>query len=98
MTGVTCPDRKPVIVLGTLPTSKTGSSPVRQSVKVNGKWEKKQFSWPDEIDLYNIYTGGVVVSDQRTIAYVRLLEGVNLIDSWLMYEQSFIFAKHITRG
>ncbi|XP_068754290.1 piggyBac transposable element-derived protein 4-like [Montipora capricornis] len=68
-------DRKPVSVLATLPTSSTESSPVERSVKVNGKWEKKQFPRPGIIDLYNTYMGGVHVSDQRTVAYARLMKG-----------------------
>lgn len=68
-------DRKPVSVLATLPTSTTESSPVERSVKVNGKWEKKQSPRPGIIDLYNTYMGGVDVSDQRTVAYARLMKG-----------------------
>lgn len=64
LTCVTWRDRKPVSVLATLPTSTMDSSPVQRSVKVNGKWEKKQFSRPGVIDLYNTYMGGVDVSDQ----------------------------------
>ena len=75
LTCVTWRDRKPVSVLATLPTSTMDSSPVQRSVKVNGKWEKKQFSRPGVIDLYNTYMGGVDVSDQRTVAYARLMKG-----------------------
>ena len=75
LTCVTWRDRKPVSVLATLPTSTTDSSSVQRSVKVNGKWEKKQFFRPGVIDLYNTYMGGVDVSDQRTVAYARLMKG-----------------------
>ena len=75
LTCVTWRDRKPVSVLATLPTSTTESSPVERSVKVNGKWEKKQFPRPGIMDLYNTYMGGVDVSDQRTVAYARLMKG-----------------------
>ena len=75
LTCVTWHDRKPVSVLATLPTSTTDSSPVQRLVKVNGKWEKKQFSRPGLVDLYNTYMGGVDVSDQRTVAYARLMKG-----------------------
>ena len=75
LTCVTWRDRKPVSVLATLPTSTTESSPVERSVKVNGKWEKKQFPRPGIIDLYNTCMGGVDVSDQRTVAYARLMKG-----------------------
>ena len=74
LTCVTWRDRKPVSVLATLPTSTTDSSPVQRLVKVNGKWEK-QFSRPGVVDLYNTYMGGVDVSDQRTVAYARLMKG-----------------------
>ena len=75
LTCVTWRDRKPVSVLATLPTSTMDSSPVQRSVKVNGKWEKKQFSRPGVIVLYNTYMGGVDVSDQRAITYARLMKG-----------------------
>ena len=75
LTCVTWRDRRPVSVLATLPTSTTESSPVERSAKVNGKWEKKQFPRPGIIDLYNTYMGGVDVSDQRAVAYARLMKG-----------------------
>ena len=68
------------------------------------KWEegeKKQFSKPGVMDLYNTYMVGVDVSaDQQTIAYVRLMKGsvwyysVFLYD-WFMYEQSFVLVMHL---
>jgi len=48
---------------------------VQRSVKTNGKWEKKEFNRPGVIDLYNTYMGGVDVSDQRSVAYARLMKG-----------------------
>lgn len=75
LTCVTWRDRKPVSVLATLPTSKEDSSIVQRSVKANGKWEKKEFHRPGVIDLYNTFMGGVDVSDQRTVAYARLMKG-----------------------
>ena len=103
---VTWRDRKPVSVLGTLPTSTMDSNPVQQSVKVNRKWEKKQFSRPGVTDLYNTYKGGVDVCDQQTIAHVRLMKRsvwyyevfFDMIDCWFMNEQSFVLVRHITRG
>ena len=48
---------------------------MQRSVKANGKWEKKEFHRPGLIDLYNTFMGDVDVSDQRTVAYARLLKG-----------------------
>lgn len=69
-------DTKPVSVLATIPTSATDSSLVQRSVKESGHWQKKDFARPGVIDLYNTYMGGVDVSDQRTVAYARLMKGV----------------------
>ena len=49
---------------------------------------------------------GVDVSDQQTIAYTTLMKGsvwhykvfFYMIDSWFMYEQSFVLVRLITRG
>ena len=76
LTCVTWRDRKPVSVLATIPTSSTDSSLVQRSVKESGHWQKKDFTRPSVIDLYNTYMGGVDVSDQRTVAYARLMKGV----------------------
>lgn len=54
-------DRKPVSVLATIPTSATDSSLVQRSVKESGHWQKKDFTRPGVIDLYNTYMGGVDV-------------------------------------
>ena len=63
LTCVTWRDRKPVSMLVTLSTSTTDSNPVERSVKVNGKWEKKQFSRLGVIDLNSTYMAGVDVSN-----------------------------------
>ena len=63
-------DRKPVGVLATIPTSTTDASVVQPSVKVNGTWEKRDFAHPGVIGH------GVDVSDQRAVAYARLMRGV----------------------
>ena len=76
VTCVTWRDRKPVSVLATLPTSTTDASVVQRSVKVNGTWEKRDFARPGVIGLYNTYMGGVDVSDQRAVAYDRLMRGL----------------------
>ena len=76
LTCVTWRDRKPVSVLATTPTSKTDENVVQRSVKVNGKWEKKDFARPGVIHLYNTYMGGVDLSDQRVVSYARLMKGV----------------------
>ena len=75
LTCVTWRDRKPVSVLATLPTSTIDSSTVQRTVKTNGKWEKKEFNRPGVIDVYNTYMGGIDVSDQRSVAYARLMKG-----------------------
>ena len=77
LTCVTWHDRKPVSLLATLPTNTTDLSPVQRSVKVNGKWEKKQFRRPSVTDLYNTYMGGVDVSDQCSIC--QTYEGISLV-------------------
>ena len=68
-------DRKPVIVLGTVPTSEDDSGVVERSTKVNGHWVKQNFARPGFISLYNTYMGGVDVSDQRVSSYGRLMRG-----------------------
>ena len=47
---------------------------VQRSVKVNGHWVKKDFARPGVVDLYNTYMGGVAVSDERAVAYARLMK------------------------
>ena len=76
LTCVTWRDRKPVSFLATIPTSEADSTVVQRSVKVNGRWVKKDFARPGVVDLYNNYMGGVDVSDQRAVAYARLMKGV----------------------
>ena len=68
-------DRKPVSVLGTVPTSEDDSGVVERSTKVNGRWVKQNFARPGLIILYNTYMGGVDVSDQRLSSYGRLMRG-----------------------
>ena len=68
-------DRKPVSVLGTVPTSEDDSGVVERSTKVNGHWVKQNFARPGLITLYNTYMGGVDVSDQRVSSYGRLMRG-----------------------
>ena len=68
-------DRKPVSVLGTVPTSEDDSGVVERSAKVNGHWVKQNFAGPGLIILYNTYMGGVDVSDQRLSSYGRLMRG-----------------------
>jgi len=67
---VTWHDQKPVSVLATIPTGTTDASVVQRSVKVNGTWEKRDFAHPGVIGH------GVDVSDQRAVAYARLMRGV----------------------
>lgn len=86
LTCVTWRDRKPVSVLATLATCTTESSPVERSVKVNGKWEKKQFPRPGIIDLYHTYMGGVDMSDQRAVAYARLMKGPVWYNKVFLYD------------
>ena len=43
---------------------------------MNGRRVKKDFARPGVVDLYNNYMGGVDVSDQRAVAYARLMKGV----------------------
>ena len=76
LTCVTWRDRKPVSFLATIPTSETDSTVVQRSVNVNGRWVKKDFARPSVVDLYNTYMGCVDVSDQRAVAYARLMKGV----------------------
>ena len=70
-------DRKPVSVLGTVPTSEDDSGVVEISTKVNGHWPwvKQTFARPGLISLYNTHMGGVDVSDQRVSSYGRLMRG-----------------------
>ena len=75
LTCVTWRDRKPVSVLGTVPTSADDSGVVERSTKVNGHWVKQNFARPGLISLYNTYMGGVDVSDQRVSSYGRLMRG-----------------------
>lgn len=56
-------DRKPVSVLGTVPTSEDDSGVLKSSTKVNGHWVKQNFARPGLISLYNTYMVGVDVSD-----------------------------------
>ena len=65
-------NRKPVSVLGTVPTSEDDSDVVEKLPKVNGHWVKQNFARPGLISLYNTYMGGVDVSDFRESA---LMEG-----------------------
>ena len=37
---------------------------------------KRDFNRPGVVDLYNTYTGGEGVSDQRAVAYARVMNGV----------------------
>ena len=85
LTCVTWRDKIPVSVLATLHNSTEDSNIVQRSVKVKGKWEKKEFPRPGLIDLYNTFMGGVDVSEQRTIAYARLMKGA------VWYYKVFIF-------
>ena len=85
LTCVTWRDKMPVSVLATLHTSTEDSNIVQRSVKVKGKWEKKEFPRPGLIDLCNTFMGGVDVSEQRTIAYARLMKGA------VWYYKVFIF-------
>ena len=62
-------DRKPISVLGTIPTSENDSGIVERSIKVNGNWVKQNFACPGLIRLYDTYMGGVDVSDQRVSSY-----------------------------
>ena len=73
---VTWRDRKPVSFLATIPTSEADSTVVQRSVKVNGRWVKKDFARPGVVDLYISYMGGVDVFNQRAVAYARLMKGV----------------------
>ena len=43
---------------------------------MNGRWVKRDFARPGVVDPYNTYTGGVDVSDQRAVAYARIMKGV----------------------
>ena len=76
LTCLTWRDRKPVHFLAAIPTSKTDSTVVQWSVKENGRWVKRDFNCPGVVDLYNTYMGGVDVSDQRAVAYARVMNGV----------------------
>lgn len=69
VTCMTWRDRKPVSVLATAPTTTTDEGFVQHSIKVNGKWEKKGFARPGVVHLYNTYTSGVDLSDQRVVSY-----------------------------
>ena len=70
---VTWRDRKPVRVLGTVPTSEDDSADVLE--RSNGLWVKQNFTRPGLINLYDAYTGGVNVSDQKVSSYGRLMRG-----------------------
>ena len=61
-------DRKPISVLGTLPTSDNDSGVVERSTTVNGHWVKQNFTCPGLTSLYDTYMGGDV-SDQRVNSY-----------------------------
>ena len=74
LTSVTWRERKPVSFLATIPTSETDSTVVQRSVKVNARWVMKDFARPCVVDLYNTSMGGVDVSDQRAVAYARLMK------------------------
>ena len=76
VTCVTWRDRKPVSVLTTTPTATTDEGFVERSIKVNGRWEKKDFARPGVVHLYNTYMSGVDLSDQRVVSYARLMKGV----------------------
>jgi len=66
---VTWRDRKPISVLGTLPTSEDDSGVVERSTEVNGNWGKQNFACAGLTSLYDTYMGGVDVSDQRVSSY-----------------------------
>ena len=71
-------DRKPVTCLTTLiPTSITNSHVLQRSVKEDGHWILNDFARPGVVDFYNTYVGGVDVSDQRAVAYARLMKSEN---------------------
>ena len=69
-------DRKPVRMLHTIPTLRSGC--LRQ-VKENGRWTRKEFSRPSIIPLYNHGMGGTDACDQRAQCYRPRLKTLSWI-------------------
>ena len=80
----------------TAPTSKIDQSVVQGSVNlVNGTWEKRDFARRGVINLYKCTNmGGADLSDQRAIAYPRLMRGLVWYFKVFFYNNNFIDPLH----
>ncbi|XP_031570879.1 piggyBac transposable element-derived protein 4-like [Actinia tenebrosa] len=71
---VTWKDKKLVHLLSTLPEG-PDLSQVQRKVRLQGKWEKKDFPQPKLIKMYNNHMGGVDLGDQKIATCSRLMKG-----------------------